>query len=227
MDFTGSALFNLTRPRPLTFDVWLIAVCALLTQLGVVIRPATFQNLSLIAAYGLQNSSTGYRSYAAFDLNIPAGVPPLRIILYVYEGIYTFTAFIALLVVMINKRKPFLPRKPYTLSSHILYLCHDTELLKDLDEMSVLPKKTRDARLKRNGHKYALGWVEDEAKTGSYTGINRLESIGRRFQYSKADDRDIRQSRLEVSRDEYERRYPGNDCGGKVRRDAEWPDNPL
>jgi hypothetical protein len=221
MDFAGSALFNLTRPGPLTFDVWLMAVCALLTQLGVVIRPATFQNLALIVAYGLQNSSAGYSSYDAYDLNIPAGVPPLRIILYVYEGIYGFTAFIALLVVMIKKRKPFLPRKPYTLSSHILYLCHSTELLEDLDGMSMLSKKARDARLKRNGRKYALGWVENEAKTGSYIGINRLERIGRRFQYPKADDRDIQQSRLEVSRDEYERRYPGNDYGGKVRRDAE------
>jgi hypothetical protein len=45
MDFAGSALFNLTRPGPLTFDVWLLAVCALLTQLVVVIRPTTFQNL--------------------------------------------------------------------------------------------------------------------------------------------------------------------------------------
>jgi hypothetical protein len=227
MDFTGSALFNLTRPGSLTFDVWVMAVCALLTQLGVIIRPGTFQNLSLIYAYGLQNSGVGYRSYAASDLNISAGVPPLRIILYFHEGIYMFFALMALLVVMMHKRKPFLPRKPYTLSSHILYLCHGTELLKDLDGMSMLPKKARDARLKRNGHRYAFGWVEDEAKTGSYIGINRLESIGRQFQYPEADDRHIRQSRLEVSRDEYERRYPGNACGGKVRRDTEWPDNPL
>jgi hypothetical protein len=59
-------------------------------------------------------------------------------ILYVYEGIYAFAAFIALLVVMMKKRKPFLPRKPYTLSSQILYLCHGTELLEDLDGMSML-----------------------------------------------------------------------------------------
>lgn len=230
LDFAGSALFNLTQPGLLTFDVWLMAVCALLTQLAVVIRPATFQNLALITAYGLQISSTsynGYSTYDASDLSIPAGVPPLRIILYVHEAIYAFTAFIALLIVMVRKRKPFLPRKPYTLSSHILYLCHGTELLEDLDGMSTLPKKARDSRLKRKAQKYALGWVEDEAKTGAYIGIDRLERISRRFQYPKADDREIYESRLELSRVEYDQRYPGNKYGIKVRRDAEWPYNPL
>jgi hypothetical protein len=51
MDFAGSALFNLTRPGPLTFDVWLMAVCALLTQLGVVIRTASIQNLAPVCIW--------------------------------------------------------------------------------------------------------------------------------------------------------------------------------
>ena len=226
MNFAGSALLNLTQPGQLTLELWLMTVCALLTQLGVIVRPATFQNLAFFIAYDVQNNPDDPQ-YGARNIGIPAGVPPLNTILNVYEGIYAFAAFFALLVVIIAKRKPFLPRKPYTLSSHILYLCHGTELLKDLDGMSTLPKKARDARLERNGHKYALGWMEDEAKTGSYIGINRLERIGRKFIYPKAKDHDIQQSRLEVSRDEYERLYPDNKCGGKVRRDAEWPDNPL
>lgn len=42
MVFAGSALFNLMRPGALKFNVWLMAVCALSTQLLVVLRPATF-----------------------------------------------------------------------------------------------------------------------------------------------------------------------------------------
>jgi len=234
MDFAGSALFNLMQPGILTFDVWVMAVCALLTQLAVIVRPATFQNMALIIAYGLPNTETSSVAHPIYDPyhllipNIPAGVPPLRIILYIHEAIFTFASLIALLVVVLNKRKTFLPRKPYTLSSQILYLCHGTKLLQDLDEMSTLPKKARDARLKQDGHKYAFGWVEDEARTCSYLGIDRLESIGRRFRYPReVDDRDIQKSRLELSRDEWERRYPSNEHGRKVRRDADWPDNPL
>lgn len=229
LDFAGSALFNFTQPGLLTFDVWFMAVANLWTQLTVIIRTATFQNLRLIVAYGLQTSSAAYPypTYNASDLNIPAGVSPLRIILNVHEGIYLFTAFVSLLIVMVKKRKPFLPRKPYTLPPHILYLCHGTELLEDLDGMSTLPKKSRDSRLERRGQKYALGWMENEAKTGAYIAINRLECISRRFQYPKAEGREIQESRLELSRVEYDQLYPGNKYGVKVRQDAGWPYNPL
>lgn len=221
MDFTGSAISNLMRQGQ-SFDVWLMAVCALLTQLAVIIRPGVFQNLGFIAALGLKNSSNSLLSSLFKGTNIPAGVAPLRIISYVFDGIYLILTLFGLLLILTNKRKPFLPRKPYTLSSQILYLCHGTELLEDLKGMPTLSKKARDTRLKQNGHKYALGWVEDEAKTCSYVGIDRLENIGRRFQYPKADTNEV--AREHLNRETYERLHPGSD-EGKTRQDAGWPDN--
>ncbi|KAJ9606964.1 hypothetical protein H2200_008975 [Cladophialophora chaetospira] len=220
-DFTGSAIFNFLRPEQ-SLDIWLVAVCALLTQLAVIIRPAGLQNLASIAALGWKNSSNPYLSSSFDDINIPAGVPPLRIILYVFEAIYWTVQFFAFLLVMMSKRKPFLPRKPYTLSSQILYLCHGTELLDDLKSMSTLSKQARDTCLKQNGHKYALGWMEDGTKTCSYVSIDRLENITRRFKYPKPDHNDV--AREYLDRETFERLHPGDD-EGKTRRDAGWPDN--
>jgi hypothetical protein len=214
MDFSGSPLFNLLRPGQ-SFDVWLMAVCALLTQLAVIIRPAVFQNLGFITALTLRDNSDPEISGTFANINVPAGVAPLKIVSNVFDGIYAFFALFGLLLVLTRKRKPFLPRKPYTLSSQILYLCHGADLLEDLKGMSMLSKKARDTRLKQQRHKYALGWVGHEAKTCSFVGIDRLENIGRQFQYPKADSNDVERKRS--NRATYERLHPGTDAG--------WPDN--
>lgn len=220
MDFTGSAVFNLMQ-RGQSAGVWLMAVCAFLTQLTVIIRPATFQNLAFFTVVGAQSSSDPFASDLFENITVPAGVAPLRIIFYVFEAIYLVLALGGFLLVMTRKRKPFLPRKPYTLSSRILYLCHGTDLLEDLKEMSTLTTKGRDTRLKQNGHKYALGWVEDEAKTCSYVGIDRLENVERRFKYPKSDPNPVQRQKLGET---YARLHPGQD-EYKTRRDAGWPDN--
>lgn len=221
MDFTGSAISNLMRPGK-SFDIWLMAVCALLTQLLVIIQPAFLQNVAFIMALMAQNSSNPILSAFFKRINIPAGVAPLSIISYIFYGIYLIFALSGLLLILTRKRKPFLPRKPYTLSPQILYLCHGTELLEDLKETRTLLKKARNTRLKQNGHKYALGWLEDEAKTCSYVGIDRLENVGRRFRYPKADPNEVARERL--NRETYERVRPGSD-EDKTLRDAGWPDN--
>lgn len=222
MDFTGSAISNLIRPGQ-SFDVWLMAICALLTQLSVITRPAVFQNLAFIVGLTLDNSSNPVVSGLFDNMNIPAGVVPLRIICYVFEGIYAFFGVVAIFFILIKWRKPFLPRKPHTLSSQILYLCHATELLEDLKGMSNLSKKARDTHVKKNGHKYALGWREDESKTSSYVGVDRLESISRRFEYPKQDAAGI--ARRNVTQQAYERVHPGGLDEYKARRDAGWPEN--
>lgn len=218
MDFTGSAIANLIQ-RGQSFDVWLMAVCALLTQLAVIIRPAVFQNLAFFVVLAFKDNPL-LSSYFQ-DTNVPAGVAPLRTICYVFEIIYGVFGLPALFLILIRWRKPFVPRKPYTLSSQILYLCHSTDLLEDLKGMSTLPSKARDTRLRQSGHKYALGWCEDEAKTCSYVSLDRLENIGRRFEYPKEDAPDIR--RRDPSQQAYERVRPGGFDIYKTRREAGWP----
>lgn len=222
IDFTGSAMFNLMQPGQ-SAGVWLMAACAFLTQLAVIVRPATFQNLAFFTVLNAQNSSNPLLSDLFEDINVPAGIAPLRIIFYVFEAIYMVFAFCGFLLVMTRKRKPFLPRKPYTLSSRILYLCHGTELLEDLQGMSTLSTKGRDTRLKQGGHSYALGWIEDEAKTCSYVGIDRLKNVSRRFKYPKSDPNTVQVQRQQRG-ETYARVNPGQD-EHKTRRDAGWPDN--
>lgn len=220
MDFTGSAIFNLLRPQQY-FEVWLMAVCALLTELAIIIQPAVYQNLAFIAVLSLKG--TGIPALRIFDeMNVPAGVRPLRIIFYVFAGIYGIFALFGLVLVLSKKRKPFLPRKPYTLSSQILYLCHGTEFLSDLKGMQSWSKKARDARLKQNGHKYGLGWIEDESKCSSYLGIDRVENISQRFRYPKADPAEG--TREHLTQGMFERLHPNYD-EYKTRRDAGWPEN--
>jgi hypothetical protein len=67
------------------------------------------------------------------------------------------TMFIGWVLLMVNRRKPFLPRKPLTISSTILYLCNSTQLLGDFANTSDLTSRQREASVRRIGRKYAFG----------------------------------------------------------------------
>ena len=178
MDFIDSAISNLAPKH--AFDVWCMAMFAFLTQLSVILGPALYQSRAFILA-GVPSET----DMMVPDVVVPNGVRLMTYICYGFVGTSTFFSFWGLILVMGQKRKPFMPRKPYTLSSVILYLCHSNELLGDLKGLSILSKKARDGRLTRNNHKYGFGWILDEAKEYSYVGIDRFEKVDAVFQYPK------------------------------------------
>lgn len=208
MDYTGSAISNLLRPGK-SFSLWIMAIGALLTQLQVIIRPASTSNLAFAVA--LSDSSV------FGDVKVPAGVRPLNVILYVDEILY-FLVFVACFIdVMRHKRQPFMPRKPYTLSSTILYLCHSTDLLQDLKGLSMFSKEARDDQLEANGHKYAFGWIPSEDSSCATIGVERLEHVKRQFKYPKSDPDTMTQQHYQ--------RIRGETDAYKTRRQAGWPQN--
>jgi hypothetical protein len=173
LDFIGSAISNLVPKH--SFSVWWMAMCAFLTQLGVITFPALYQNRAFTTAVITSD----------IDVVVPNGVRLLTHIAYGFAGTNSFFGLIGLIIIMTSKRKPFMPRKPHTLSSVILYLCHSNELLEDLKGMSMLSKKARDRRLTRNNQRYGFGWILDEAKEYSHVGIDRFEKIDAVFKYPK------------------------------------------
>ena len=181
LDFIGSAISNLAPKH--SFSVWWIAMCAFMMQLTVIIGPAVSQNRAFMTAIILASIDPS----SGIDVVLPDGV---RLMTYIYIGFigtYSFFSFVGLIIILTIKRKPFMPRKPHTLSSVILYLCHGNELLEDLKGMSMLSKKARDRRLTRSNHKYGFGWILDEAKEYSYVGIDRFENISAVFNYPKLE----------------------------------------
>jgi len=173
-DCTSSAISNLASQ---SFATRWMAACAFMTQSSVIITPALYENLEFIVAAALKDKQLG----------VPNGVRVMMNMSYAFAGIFAFFALIGFILVMTVKRKPFLPRIPYTLSSVILYLCHGTELLEDLGGMSTLSKEARDRRLTQNNHKYGLGWILDENQEFSRVGIDRLERISAPFKYPKLE----------------------------------------
>jgi hypothetical protein len=183
LDYISSAICN-SIPKH-SFSVWWMAMCALMMQLSVIILPAVNQNRAFMVAGILSEIDRGFPDMVVPDVVVPDGVRLMTNIYYGFYGTYAFFSLIGLLIIMSTKRKPFMPRKPHTLSSVILYLCHSNELLEDLKGMSMLSKKARDHRLTRNNHKYRFGWILDEAKEYSYVGIDRFEKIDAVFKYPK------------------------------------------
>jgi hypothetical protein len=178
LDFIGSAISNLVPKH--SFSVWWMAMCAFMLQLSVIILPAVYQNRTFMLA-GVPSET----DMVVPDVVVPDGVRIMKYIYYGFYGTYSFFSLIGIFIVMTTKRKPFMPRKPHTLSSVILYLCHSNELLEDLKGMSMLSKKARNHRLTRNNHKYGFGWVLDEAKEYSHVGIDRFEKIDAVFKSPK------------------------------------------
>jgi hypothetical protein len=133
-----------------------------------------FAESRLHSGLDMQGSGAPILSNMFESVHIPASVAPLRIISHIFDAIYRIFTLCGLFLVLKHKRKPFLPLKPYTLSSQILYLCHGTNLLEDLRGQSTLSKKARDTRLEQKAHKYALGWVEDEAKHALMSALTGL-----------------------------------------------------
>ena len=178
LDFIGSAISNLAQKH--SSSVWWMAMCAFITQLNVIIGPALYQSRAFMIA-----SIPSETDMVVPDVVVPAGVLLMTRISYWLAGFSAFAGLVAFVIVMKAKRKPFMPRKPHTLSSVILYLCHSNELLEDLKGMSMLSKRARDHRLTRINHSYRFGWILDEAKEYSHVGIDRVEKINAAFKYPK------------------------------------------
>lgn len=132
--------------------VGLISLCSFASQLSTIVFPAIF------ALRYEQVRATG--NY--FDTTVipPTWSSAFTIISIIGGGLslVNFIGFCAL--VRRRRRRPFLPRKPTTLSSTILYLCNSTRLLDDFAGTSMLAKKTREAEVQAKGGEYLFGWFD-------------------------------------------------------------------
>ena len=72
-----------------------------------------------------------------------------------------------------SRSSPIVPRKPSTLSSKILYLCHSPKLLSDVHE-AVIEDGGLTKNLKGQGHDYRFGWfLNDQHQSELRLGVER------------------------------------------------------
>lgn len=191
LNFTTSALSNVfvtMRKRTRSAFVGFIALCTLVFQFSIITNPA-FINLSGLVPYLLGYSAANGGPSTIWTLDSTVASYGMLVDWWASVSFVCFQALIFLvqLVLMLcYKRRPFLPRKPYTLSSTILYLCHSEGLLQDLEGLSCATKKARDWRLERDGRTYGLGWIQHDGDQCCHVGIERLENIEAAFTFGKA-----------------------------------------
>ncbi|MBA7491289.1 hypothetical protein ES702_01834 [subsurface metagenome] len=185
LEFTSSAISNLitsTRKATRAGFVGFIGFCVLILQLSIITTPAFINVTALITAL-LSSSSTTGLTLSIFTANWPTVIPRSIIIDWWFSIAFIFiqaiSLFVGLVLVLVYKRTPIMPRKPYTYSSVVLYLCNSAGLLGDLAGTSVMEKKERDGCLRRRGGRYGIGWVtegegEDE---GCRVAIERIEEV--------------------------------------------------
>ena len=118
-------------------------------------------------------------------------------VLYFLAAVQVLFTFIGLIVMMLRRRRPFMPRKPWTVASTILYLCHSEGLLEDVSGTSMMGKQEREAVLRGRGGRYRFGWFkrptgtasgseeEDENTTEWVVGINRAENVTLPYVYGQ------------------------------------------
>ena len=91
-----------------------------------------------------------------------------------------------------------MPRKPWTVASMILYLCHSEGLLEDVSGTSMMVKQEREAVLRERGGIYRFGWFkrprgtaseseeEAEDRTEWVVGINLAEEVTQPYVYGQS-----------------------------------------
>lgn len=98
------------------------------------------------------------------------------------------TGVLGIVLMLTKRRKPFMPRKPWTLSSTILYLCHSDVLLDDVKGKATMDKKERDRCLRANWVSYKFGWFEidskEEGKLGA-VGVERDDKVTDAYLYKQ------------------------------------------
>lgn len=151
LDFMSSSIwsfFHAMRSRTGSPFVGYISLCVLMFQLSVIVSPVLVKTSNIYLPL-LQSAIADGETSSVFGSDlIPHGIFITYWTSFVLLLIEMLFLFIGLVTMMRRKRKAFLPRKPYTLSSAILYLCNSTGLLEDVQGASVLSKEARDARLK-------------------------------------------------------------------------------
>jgi hypothetical protein len=72
------------------------------------------------------------------------------------------------ILLLVTRRKPFLPRKPLTFSSTILYICNSSNLLEDFENKSTLSQRQRVQTVRQRGGRHSFGWFtsREEWKVG-------------------------------------------------------------
>ena len=85
------------------------------------------------------------------------------------------TGVLGVILMLTKRRKPFMPRKPWTLSSTIMYLCHSDVLLDDVKGMATMDKKERDRCLRARWVSYKFGWFEIESREEGRLGVVGVE----------------------------------------------------
>ena len=114
----------------------------------------------------------------------------------------------ALFVMLLSEtRKPFMPRKPWTLSSKILYICHSEGLLEDVKGMSMMNKGVRHRKLRAKGSEgmYRFGWFRKkvdgdyEGESGEWiVGVERASEVQKRYSYGETQPRNTSEEKGKV-----------------------------
>lgn len=190
LGYTSSAVSNLLssmRKETKSMFVGYHAFCVWILQLSIISTPAYYNITSLIEALAIQSAIDKITrpNYTADQPVVPRGLLIFWWASLTFLIFQCVLLFISLVMILLFKRKPIMPRKPYTPSSVILYLCNSVRLLDDLAGTSMMSKEARDDHLKQKGGIYGLGWVRDDGGRKRLA-IERVEEIESGYIFGEA-----------------------------------------
>ena len=180
LEYSVSAAYSLLQASfgpTRSISVWIMSLEAVLAQVCILFTPV----LPQMIGHG-----------AISDLLFPGLIAPQSLSLFIpfwfMVGVYLFALLLVLastIIVFLHKHKLFLPRKPYTLSSTLSYICHSKELLDNLKGMAQLSKAERAQQMQLSHGKFGLGWVTSDNQLHSRIAIDSTSKITNRFTYPK------------------------------------------
>jgi hypothetical protein len=187
-----SIIFHALRNHSRSYLTCYISLCSFLVQVAVIILPVAFENnMAYLEAVQRYGDSSKAPTFGLLQIGASQAA------VYISYQI-AIICFIGWLTMMARRRKPIMPRKPFTLSSTAMYLCNSSGLLEDFSGTSMMSKKRgRELSERELGSTDLDGSSPWTAMNGTLvssgkTLSSRLVSLVRRCRMSRLERRPIR-----------------------------------
>jgi hypothetical protein len=174
-----SIIFHALRNHSRSYLTCYISLCSFLVQVAVIILPVAFEN-NMTYLEAVESSGDSGEEPNLGQLQIGAS----QAALYISYPI-AIICFIGWLTMMARRRKPIMPRKPFTLSSTAMYLCNSSGLLEDFAGTSMMSKKEREKIVQMRARKYRFGWFKSGKSHEWYVGVEREDTVQQAYKFGE------------------------------------------
>lgn len=174
-----SVIFHALRNHSQSYLTCYISLCSFLVQIAVIILPVAFEN-NMAYLEAVECSGDSDNAPVLRQLQIGAS----QAALYISYPI-AITCFIGWLTMMARRRKPIMPRKPFTLSSTAMYLCNSSGLLEDFSGTSMMSKKERERTVQKRARKYRFGWFLSGVGHEWHVGVEREAAVQQAYKFGE------------------------------------------